>query len=200
MNVNIIRRYSLPTITIFVIIGFTIVFLIAHILGIYRESTCLTSLRALGVAIRQYTDDYDDTYPSRSAWEVSLPKQYPDIYCRAARARVTGVQNTGFYGYALNAAVLDRKTESVAEPKSTVLVFEAAAGVLSGSSPNPFPHIDPDSLPLEKGWLRHRNGSNYLFADGSARWFRPQDVAPIDDMSFNDGRNPSFNIRGRFKQ
>ena len=157
-------------------------------------------MRILGIALSQYMQDYDGVFPIQGAWEDTLPKKYPEIYCPAAKPKLAEVKKTGFYGYAFNDSLLNWPQSRMDYPQTTVMAFESAAGVLSASSPKPFPGIDPDELALEKGWLRHRGGSHYLFADGHVCWYREKDVRGVDDYDGNDGVRPTFSTLPGIKQ
>lgn len=188
---------------IFFFLIFTLIILskfISSELNKINEKKCFDNLRRLGQALNQYANDYDNIYPSQKIWENDLPKKYPEIYCPSAKRKLNEVKNVGFYGFAINNTFLNLDKSRVSFPKSTIIVFESAAGILSGGASQPFPNIDPDSLSLEKAWMRHHGGSNYLFADGHVRWHKIREVSPIDDYNGNDGAHPSFNLGFGIKQ
>jgi prepilin-type processing-associated H-X9-DG protein len=173
---------------------------IAEKLNTAREYSCFANMERLGKYLNMYANDYDDVYPNRKAWEEILPKKYSDIYCPSSKSKLKEVKNVGFYGYAINDSFIGLNRHAIPFPHSTIMIFESAAGILSGTDPRPFRNMDPRDTALEQGWSRHRGGSNYLFADGKVQWRREEEVLPIDDYNGNDGVHPNFNLRGGVKQ
>jgi prepilin-type processing-associated H-X9-DG protein len=79
---------------------------------------------------------------------------------------------------------------------------ESAAGITYSSSPNPFSgsSIKDSEIAYEKGWLRHNNGSHYLFVDGHISWYKDREVKGVDDYDGNDGLHPTFSLEPGIKQ
>jgi prepilin-type processing-associated H-X9-DG protein len=188
-----------------------LIFITTNILNKRNEGTCFSNLNKLNQAIGLYMQDYDNCYPVISAWENYLPKKYASIQCPGASRKVTEIKKTGFYGYAINESFLGymasdgltfrtMKKDKIPFPANTIFVYESAAGILKGSSLISFPEINPDELSYEKAWLRHRGGSNILFADGHVRWYKKEDIHDTNDYDGNDGIKPTFAAYPGLKQ
>jgi prepilin-type processing-associated H-X9-DG protein len=163
-----------------------------------KKIMCSDNLRKLGTAMLQYAVDYDDILPDHNVWHNAAtlwPKINPCL-AAAPMADVPHLNSNGVPGYAMNDMVSGRRTSLVAYPKTTVLICETAAGIAYTSSPNPYETVGM-SYPeiLEKGWLRHNGGSNYLFCDGHVKWLKENSVSGYKDdhvHSINNGVFASF--------
>jgi prepilin-type processing-associated H-X9-DG protein len=165
-----------------------------------RESQCFDNLRKSYSILSQYMHDYDNNYPLPTTWKFDLPKKYPDISCPLRKSKYFKYSDEGFPGYALNQSMLFPSPEKIQFSQNTVMISESAVGVSITTGPNPFAQFPDMSKEIERGFERHRNGSNYLFADGHVHWYREQDVKGVDDYDGNDGLRPTFSLGLGIKQ
>ncbi len=161
-----------------------------------RKSSCQNNVKQIGLAMKQYIQDYDDIYPpdgvavtaaTVSGWAYTIqpylkseqalqcpsePTKAPSDATLAQRAcSVTG----GFTDYYYNFNLGDGKTsDALIERSSNVLLFgDGVAGTASVSDYN------RDKLSsTDKGPIRHLEGANYAFVDGHVKWFKPAGILP----------------------
>ena len=162
----------------------------------YR-STCTSNLKNIGVALGQYVLDNDDSYPWSGAWN-DAPRTIPGVRgcpAAAALANLPRLKADGVPGYALNQMLTARKRADVVYPATTVAVCEQALGIPFTRSVNPYAGFPFYPKQIEKGWLRHGGGANYLFCDGHVAWFAPKSVqsdTANDVLDRNNGVIPTF--------
>lgn len=126
-----------------------------------QTTACLSEIKQLNLAIQMYTVDNEGRYPSAEDWYTRAVAQGPKprYQCPAvAKEQPSGV------GFALNKELADLFDTSLEDPRQTVLVFEShdlGENVAGGAElmPNPGRH----------------SGSNFGYADGSARRIRTPD-------------------------
>jgi prepilin-type N-terminal cleavage/methylation domain-containing protein/prepilin-type processing-associated H-X9-DG protein len=169
-----------------------------------RQTSCLSNVKQLGLAILMYSQDYDETYPlyytgtwaaGSSSWRattVPYIRNAQIFQCPSYRPPAptfTGVgsdfgQNGGYgSNFAHEDAFSPITTGGVAEgavqtPASTVLLSEADGG------------IGVDSGATTHGWVRvdnagkrHNDGCNYGFCDGHAKWQKPAAIKCVSDTN-----------------
>jgi len=156
-----------------------------------RNSSCQSNLKQIGLAFRQYSQDYDKRLPlsqtsSSSGWADSLQlyaKSWEIFNCPENRREIVGNLTDYFYNQQLAGA----KLKTISFPSVTIL---AGDGNLDASS-----YANISSLP--QGWhdyrkspaYRHMDGANYVFVDGHAKWFKHEKVTAkkphtTDDYTF----------------
>jgi prepilin-type processing-associated H-X9-DG protein len=194
-----------------------------------HSALCLSNLDRIGQAMTLYVIDNDGAYPptsspagglwiqiiqpTRSTASEALPHCpdaiYPALFDqkREVNAVVGYAYNITLSGRTVGAGQQGQAGRSEARvryPDSTVVAFDARAGVYALSRPdvgNPWKNGVSSGLSvpsgvyeqiaaLPDGARRHRGGANYLLADGHARWLRPEQVR--DAARGNDGHHPSF--------
>jgi prepilin-type processing-associated H-X9-DG protein len=147
------------------------------------RAACQSNLKLIGLAIKQYVQDYDEKYPLVSAggrgWsEVIQPyiKDEKPFYCPVNKSeRVAGTIDT-FYNARL-AGIEERKTEF---PANTIMIGDGLFDQPTNASLSAFPaswRTDTTS----PAW-RHLEGANYGYADGHVKWLKPDKVknTPVD--------------------
>nr|WP_309694234.1 DUF1559 domain-containing protein [Armatimonas sp.] len=113
-----------------------------------RNTACRENMKQLGVAMMQYVQDYDETFPPADRWEAALkPYLKTPLTCPAVKTK-------GSYG--MNKALGGRKLDDVDAPTKTVVVFETNT---------PGPSFAGGVADVAKE--RHGGRSNVVFADGS---------------------------------
>jgi len=167
-----------------------------HLRLITQRSTALNNMRAIGAAFHMYAGEHDGGLPKRTTgaadrWPKILSDYLDDItvYASAGDASVdrydrnkllSNTRNNTSYimnGYndvgAYQNANVEVRITQITHPSQVILLGMPKAGsthfymdMLEGKNGN---HIDVLNLEL------YDNGSNYLFADGSARFIKKSD-------------------------
>ena len=151
-----------------------------------RQASCLSNLKQMGLAMFQYTTDYDGTYPQihtvalpighfyvsdgvtagyHLSWEDRLEpycKNWQLHVCPSASYSTTGPAHSYTYNYYFGAweyPVIDSK---VVQPASKGLLGERGTGAV-------YHYIYTGS---DNGGSIHNDGGNMLMADGHAKWYK----------------------------
>jgi prepilin-type processing-associated H-X9-DG protein/prepilin-type N-terminal cleavage/methylation domain-containing protein len=159
-------------------------------LGRAESLSCLSNMRNLGLAARLYADDYDDAIvPAmlsdgngrRVCWDATIqayvnnrallvcptderPRQLPGTVCHPHSYGIN-LELAEVGGYVGSSLRLDH----LADPIGTVLFCELN-GERYCTHGVRYSH---DGL-ARVATRRHGGGSNYTFADGHAKWLRPE--------------------------
>jgi len=159
-----------------------------------RQSSCLANAKQLNLAIMQYAQDYDETYPRTSiggtgTWpNAVMPymKNWQILICpsrtasHADQASVTG----SYPHYGLADQIDGTALGLIQAPANTVLIGESNWYTdASHFPPTDFSygryHIDKPNYTTGFGWWihPHNNGRNIGFCDGHTKWYtRPSDA------------------------
>ena len=113
-----------------------------------RQSACRENRKQLGVALMQYVQDYDNTFPPANRWEAAL-KPYLKTTLRCPAVKTVG-------SYGMNKALSGRKLDDVDEFTKTVAIFEtdALGPSFTGGA-------------ADVATQRHGGHPGVIFADGS---------------------------------
>jgi prepilin-type N-terminal cleavage/methylation domain-containing protein/prepilin-type processing-associated H-X9-DG protein len=161
-----------------------------------RQTSCLSNLKQIGLALMMYAQDSDETYPRVAAvrfdqagnWdtEVFAPWRPPIepyvknrqvFYCpsKASRAGYTQDDDTdyclnGYFACATPMSYFPR-------PADTICIGERSdnpveAGDLDFCKYITYSPWEEDCFAPHLQPDRHNGGSNYAFADGHAKWLR----------------------------
>lgn len=135
-----------------------------------RRAESLNNLRQIGLGIVQYEQDHDEVAPDAAHWvDEVMP------YVRSTGPfRDPSAPASQLYSYAYNRAFSHKTLAEMEVPERSVIVFESTKGVKNASDTG-------QSIPHPG---RHEGGSDYLFADGHAEWFK-------------DGTTLSFKLSGK---
>jgi len=147
--------------------------------------SCQGNLKQLGLAMKQYSQDYDDHLPLVAAGNP--PQGWADAVMPYVRAHV--IYNCpadyfephsdiptqrGYCEYWYNLRLGGQRDRGIVSPAMTVQMGEGGDGFdltdsrYSKASLSPRWATDPAS----PSW-RHRGGANYGFADGHVKWLAP---------------------------
>jgi len=162
-----------------------------------RQSSCLANAKQLNLAIMQYAQDYDETYPRATiggtgTWpNAVMPymKNWQILICpsrtasHADQASVTG----SYPHYGLNGASSGTGGMSgtalglIQAPANTVLIGESNWYTSSDPTNTTYGryHIDKPDYATNYGWWihPHNDGRNIGFCDGHTKWYaRPADA------------------------
>jgi prepilin-type processing-associated H-X9-DG protein len=118
-----------------------------------NRELCQSNLKQIGLAMRQYIQDYDDKYPIAKPW-ISALRPYAGsqevFHCPTLPSQS--------YGYAYNSK-LSNKAERSLDVFKIVGVYETTLLKRNAYGTG------------ENLAFRHLNGANYAFADGHVKWF-----------------------------
>ena len=153
-----------------------------------RRASCQSNLKQIGIAFTQYTQDFDEKYPSTfcNGWDNSIYS-----FIKSKGVYLCPDESDGTVSYAENIlAVSGPSISQFAAPASTVLVLEASGSFgtagetngyqndscsigylqtgLMGERQNAAVYRDPVKAPTG----RHSDGSNFLAADAHVKWLR----------------------------
>jgi len=129
-----------------------------------RRSSCQSNMKNIALGFKQYTQDYDESYPAKGTWTTAIytyTKSDQILRCPSAGNSDATVASKIDYMY--NAG-LDTASEAQIDATAvTVLNAEAARGAATSG------------LAATAG-TRHFDGSNYSFVDGHVKWLKPAAV------------------------
>jgi len=159
-------------------------------MGTAEGASCLSNMRNLGLAARMYADDCDgrivpamlpDPVHARVCWDVMLqaylnnrgilicptdecPRQLPGALC-APHSYGINLELAEVGGYMASSLSMDE----IADPVMTVVFCELAGERACTHG------VNYDATGLTRvATSRHGLGSYYTFADGHAKWLRPE--------------------------
>jgi prepilin-type N-terminal cleavage/methylation domain-containing protein/prepilin-type processing-associated H-X9-DG protein len=196
-----------------------------------RQAACLSQCKQWGLASEMYKQDYDGTFCQWQGVGVMSNGKIGPIYWSELlqpymKNRNIGVcpsdpdpddKNKWFLSYCINRNVIYGNNNSPANdamvryPATTVAISEWTATGYTGCcwvGPQSF-YKEWAQKSLEKnGDLRHNSGSNYVFFDGHAQWFKSERIShnkkccppkepsngEKDPLFYADGQNPSFGM------
>lgn len=157
-----------------------------------RRASCASNLRQLGLAIMQYTQDYDESYPRCSAsgayywtwtiWpyikssQVFLCPSAPDNpetldASRTSTDLIRGVRycmNNSSFGSGVTAFgyTLPRKLADIQRPAELIMLMDSK--LYTPSNTSYYCDVDNNTSTAP----RHTGGLNITFADGHVKWVR----------------------------
>ena len=161
-----------------------------------RQTNCLSNERQIGLGIQMYAQDYDELLP-RAYYRLGTTEGYtpdegdytwiaavmpyvrnPQLFNCPSRLHYThgyAINNTYWASAAPNAPA-GRALAQVQLPSETAIVLENL-----GSETNPwYSWENQDAAPENPNSALakpHNEGLNVLMVDGSAKWFRPTEIA-----------------------
>ncbi|HVK02197.1 MAG TPA: DUF1559 domain-containing protein [Armatimonadaceae bacterium] len=195
-----------------------------------RQTACLSNEKQIGLALMQYVQDYDETWPSGNVFTTtSTGTTFPSgkgwaqqvqpyvkstqlFKCPSDDTEVpAGAPNNSVISYAMNANLAQLADNNLTKPATTVGLVEISGndGYLIASSPldtrspaasGPVVATGGSAGGLDRGSYRtgpvgvpernftdqsaprlasarHNEGSNFLCADGHAKWARGRTVS-----------------------
>jgi len=149
-----------------------------------RQTSCLSNLKQLSLAILMYAEDYDETLPYYQrpfgvAWYDDLNpymKNRQALVCPSKRDWNPGA-TTHKTGYGLNHTVFPSGLGSPSPPASVALAeIDRPSETIGGADKNQGnTMVVGVSFAGSVAWpynvdARHNDGANFFFADGHAKW------------------------------
>ncbi|HOL66215.1 MAG TPA: prepilin-type N-terminal cleavage/methylation domain-containing protein [bacterium] len=163
-----------------------------------RQTACLSNFKQLGLAFELYRADWDDYYPINPNWKtrlwtyVSSGMRNRVCYCPSRHGKTISL-NDWYYGQGFNIGYDDPATPGFDYPgfqgvkggrvrnaSQKILVVEWGRGSDGKGGCNCGPPVGPYGFfsgGATSYWAVcrvHGGGSNILFADGHAGWFKPE--------------------------
>ena len=147
-----------------------------------RRSSCQSNLKQIGLAVAQYSLDYNNTFPphlnaqtlgtARGMPYASQDQRRGVFQCPSTRAHARDTSD-----YFINARSARARARQLTDSKGgasfTILGGEGQDDQISSRlSQLPAAWRTDQSSPA---W-RHLGGANYLFADGHVKWYRAEKI------------------------
>jgi len=168
-----------------------------------KQASCLSNVKQLMLAVLQYAQDYDDTYPpgaliapaptppTGDEWDEVLDpyiknqqiRQCPSVP-RNARGYGWNYQNFGYY-YNSHGSGWATNQSDIQAPAETLLIGDNPDSGMYGAGGRyiygPTQVQQPaDGIGNVSG--RHNDGANYGFCDGHSKWMSRSDAASQDRL------------------
>ncbi len=167
-----------------------------------RQTSCLSNLKELDLAMLMYVQDYDETFTGRIVWNQRIQpyvKNEQIFQCPSYPGGLTHVTNgycmthydigglagipgiRGGYGVACHTtgSTTGRKLAQIKRPAEIVLFDETTGGCTHHSNPN---CACSDVTTYGVGFqvdARHNDGANFAFVDGHAKWMKKDTVLGV---------------------
>jgi prepilin-type N-terminal cleavage/methylation domain-containing protein/prepilin-type processing-associated H-X9-DG protein len=146
-----------------------------------RQTSCLSNLKQLGMAVYMYTSDYDECTPigfSGLGWWTGTWKErvYPYVknyQLYECPSRKLGVPPNGYGTYGINAYIGEQvayvSLAQITMPAETFALGENDDGDWVMEPRDGYGLPPPWPLP---GWVKdhHNEGANFTFLDGHSKW------------------------------
>lgn len=140
-----------------------------------RQTSCLSNESQIGKALIMYSQDYDESFPAGVAvqpwWELIFP------YTRNRQIYQCPDRKDLAVGYGFNYSAQNQDQGAFWDTASKILLADAdnisPTTMWWVNDPNVITVPGGDNLPVS----RHNDGCNFTFADGHAKWYKPQMLA-----------------------
>lgn len=148
--------------------------------AIHAGFTCQTHMKALGRAIVEYTQDWEETFPPAANW-ATLTSKYVSGggFNVSAEEAPHCPEASSTYSYSFNSALSGVAIKNLKSPKETVLIFESDSTMLNANG-------GKDQLSKK---LRHYGKNNFWFAYG---FVRAKDTEEIKTLHWIPDQAPSI--------
>jgi prepilin-type processing-associated H-X9-DG protein/prepilin-type N-terminal cleavage/methylation domain-containing protein len=179
-----------------------------------RAATCVSNMHQVWTSIQLYVSDHDGSYPNRFAYSdwnntssphnpritetlPSCPNMKPIDFVRYGKRGVPGYALNGelatYFECSDDAPRRPTRESEITQPAGTVGLGERDASESLQGGPDPFEESSVRPPDLEKGWLRHQGGANYVFVDGHIHWHTKEQVGSDSDRK-RGMRPPTFAV------
>jgi len=161
-----------------------------------RQTACISNAKQLGLAVMQYTQDYDDYLPvsynpgnpttNRYWYQVIDPyvKNTQVRVCPSVPTRALGYGwNYDYIGYGSSTTCTAYNVSAIAKPAETIMLADAWNYVIYrpsryGSVPSP----GVTTYDYNLAGCRHNDGANIAFCDGHAKWTHANNFLYSDEL------------------
>jgi prepilin-type processing-associated H-X9-DG protein len=148
-----------------------------------RQTSCLSNVKQLGLAIMQYTQDYDETLPASyypgnpsisDTWYEKMDpyvKNTQVLRCPSATSTYPAYGwNYDYIGYGSSTSITVYSIGSITNPSETIMLADAGNYVIYRPS-RYMPNYQSDTLfAYNYAGARHNEGANIAWCDGHAKW------------------------------
>ncbi len=158
-----------------------------------RQSSCQSNLKQIGLALLQYTQDYDETTPASVQWSGSLGVSWPELvlpyskntqmyYCPSAPKTNADATNlttdhcwsawgtAPYVSYVMNRNTAQQALAAFTAPAQTVWIGDGVWVDMWGNA--------TDLARCTVG-ARHNTGANFVHCDGHAKWAKTENIATL---------------------
>ena len=146
-----------------------------------KDITSLSNLRQIGLALVMYPKTHGERLPDVDTWTDAILPQWKNarqddgtLFDPTPLFHDPAAPEGQHWNYAFNRALSGVKLADIANPATTVMLFESTAGTKNATDTG-------QSLPRPG---RHHGGDYYVFANGHAQWYA-------------DGTKLSFTLNGK---
>lgn len=118
------------------------------------KADCLSNLKQLSLAMIMFAQDHNETLPDAKTWTDDIRPYFKDeeiLRCPSDRGHE--------YTYAMNSEVSGKKIADMADPMTTVVLFESDAGKKNAADPLKSLCSPP----------RHAGANNFAYVDGHVK-------------------------------
>ncbi len=166
-----------------------------------RSISCLSNCKQIGVAWLMYTTDYDDRsvhvdHASGYLWYQPLQPYVKNdqLFRCPSMINSTAAESdyliSGLFSHGLSMARFQRVAEQIMVAERQPLIDETDFHPYPAGLPNPAPgdwdnEALYDEFEEQIDGARHLDGANHTFADGHAKWQRPE-------AAFTTGGYPGY--------
>jgi prepilin-type N-terminal cleavage/methylation domain-containing protein/prepilin-type processing-associated H-X9-DG protein len=186
-----------------------------------RRSSCQQNIRQIGLAIKQYLSDYDESFPQVSVlangsdttltpwgWADACQPyvrntqlfQCPSDSAQPGPAAFTG-SDANYTDYFYNSNLAGQNESALQYIASTVMLGDGLPGnatrAADGNGGNDIAIIEEAGGSTTVGAAtRHLDGANYAFADGHVKWLKGSDAntTPAIRATASGATAPTFSI------
>ena len=156
-----------------------------------RRSRCQSNLKQIGLAFMQYASDYSETLPAvaaSSGWARALQpyaKNWQIFHCPSVQPP-SAAQTIDYF---INSRAANVKWEKFEDRGVSILAGDGVPAQTTQAILSALPAAwrKFGACPAQ----RHDDGAVYLFADGHAKWLRPEKIT-LDKPS---GGKPTFLVQ-----
>ncbi|HEY3397067.1 MAG TPA: prepilin-type N-terminal cleavage/methylation domain-containing protein [Armatimonadota bacterium] len=177
-----------------------------------QQSNCLSNVKQLTLGMLMYVSDNDERiapigWAGFGAWpNLILPYvKNQQIFLCPSSSKYSGA-NWPSVNYAQSQNLAAIAQNSIKQPAKTIFVLEAdaAGGRGFGTADLTFMYGCSTEAAYDNMTVRHNGGANYGFADGHAKWLKPDAISAagacnVNRCGLNPGADPAcsgFNIKG----
>ncbi|RYX80726.1 DUF1559 domain-containing protein [bacterium] len=166
-----------------------------------RKSSCMSNLKQIGIGVMQYTQDYDEKFPTWNGsngitsvgWAGSLQPYLKSVQIFQCPSETVGPDSNpesgGYSDYAYNvwlgydgANSNGRSLSYLTQASLSVMVYDSRGGPAERGTGRAYEDGGPfgtgtgNSAHLasfsDPSGLRHMDGINYAFCDGHVKWYK----------------------------
>jgi prepilin-type N-terminal cleavage/methylation domain-containing protein/prepilin-type processing-associated H-X9-DG protein len=189
-----------------------------------RRSSCQQNIRQIGLAIKQYLSDYDESFPQVSVGALTNDTSGVWGWADACQPYVRNTQlfqcpsdstqppsgtattvvgsDAAYTDYFYNANLSGQNESAIQYIASTIMLGDALTGSATRNSNGDETLTGSASLlDLSNASVgaatRHLDGANYAFADGHVKWFKggtDANTVPAIRATTSGATNPTFSI------